>query len=53
MSTFYGIGPQPATRQAVGRFEDEVMIRKDNRYLISTVYLDPAVTAFPAFTLQC
>ncbi|MGA2161817.1 MAG: hypothetical protein ABSG28_06445 [Methanoregula sp.] len=40
MSKFYGINPQPATRQAVGKFEDEVMIRKDNRYLISTVYLD-------------
>ncbi len=40
MSKFYGISPQPATRQAVGKFEDEVMIRKDNRYLISTVYLD-------------
>ncbi|MFZ1897087.1 hypothetical protein [Methanoregula sp.] len=40
MSKFYGINPQPATRQAVEKFEDEVMIRKDNRYLISTVYLN-------------
>jgi hypothetical protein len=40
MSKFYGITPQPATRQAVEKFEDEVMIRKDNRILISTVYLD-------------
>ncbi len=40
MSKFYGISPQPATRQAVEKFEDEVMIRKDNRFLISTVYLD-------------
>jgi hypothetical protein len=40
MAKFYGINPQPATRQAVEKFEDEVMIRKDNRFLISTVYLD-------------
>ena len=40
MSKFYGISPQPATRQVVERFENEVMVRKDNRYLISTVYLD-------------
>ena len=40
MSKFYGINPQPATRSAVVKFEDEVMIRKDNRFLISTVYLD-------------
>ncbi len=40
MSKFYGINPQPATRNAVVKFEDEVMIRKDNRFLISTVYLD-------------
>jgi len=40
MAKFYGINPQPATRHAVEKFEDEVMIRKDNRFLISTVYLD-------------
>jgi hypothetical protein len=40
MSIFYGISPQPATRNAVEKFENEVMIRKDNRFLISTVYLD-------------
>ncbi|MFZ1897451.1 hypothetical protein [Methanoregula sp.] len=40
MSKYFGINPQPATRQAVEKFEDEVMIRKDNRILTSTVYLD-------------
>jgi hypothetical protein len=40
MSIFYGITPQTATRNAVEKFENEVMIRKDNRFLISTVYLD-------------
>lgn len=40
MSRFYGISPKPATRQAAETFEEEVMIRKDNRFLISTVYLD-------------
>jgi hypothetical protein len=40
MSKFYGINPQPGTRNAMEKFEDEVMIRKDNRFLISTVYLD-------------
>jgi hypothetical protein len=40
MSKFYGINPQPATRNAVVKFEDEVMIKKDNRYLLSTLYLD-------------
>jgi hypothetical protein len=40
MSKFYGISPDPATRNAVEKFENEVMIRKDNRFLISSVYLD-------------
>jgi len=40
MSKFYGINPLPATRQAVEKFEDEVMIRKDNRFLVLTVFLD-------------
>jgi hypothetical protein len=40
MSRFYGISPEPATRNVVEKFENEVMIRKDNRFLISTVYLD-------------
>lgn len=40
MSKFYGINPEPVTRNAVEKFENEVMIRKDNRFLISTVYLD-------------
>jgi len=40
MAKFYGINPKPATRQAVEKFENDVMIRKDNCLLISTVYLD-------------
>lgn len=40
MSRYYGISPKPATRQAVETFEEEVMIRRDNRFLISSVYLD-------------
>ena len=40
MARFNGINLQPATRNAVDKFENEVIIRKDNRFLISTVYLD-------------
>ncbi|MFB3765177.1 MAG: hypothetical protein ACE14P_07995 [Methanotrichaceae archaeon] len=40
MSKFHGIEPKPTTRQAVKEFEDEVMIGKDNSFLIATVYLD-------------
>jgi len=40
MSKFHGINPKPTTRQAVKKFEDEVMIGKDYRFLIPTVYLD-------------
>ncbi|HON34923.1 MAG: hypothetical protein IPI63_00310 [Methanothrix sp.] len=40
MPKFCGFDPKPATRQAVKKFEDEVMIGKDYRFLIPTVYLD-------------
>ena len=40
MSGFRGFKPKPETRQAVKKFEDEVMIGKDYRFLIPTVYLD-------------
>jgi hypothetical protein len=40
MVKFYGISPQPATRQAAEKFENDIMIRRDNRFLVSTVYLD-------------
>lgn len=40
MSKFCGFNPKTATRQAVNKFEDEVMIGKDYRFLIPTVYLD-------------
>ncbi|MDO8872045.1 MAG: hypothetical protein Q7V05_04840 [Methanoregula sp.] len=44
MPKFHGISPQPATQKAAERFENEVMIRKNNRFLVSTVYLDMEVT---------
>jgi hypothetical protein len=46
MSTFYGFSPSPSTRQAVEKFENEVMIRKSNRFLTGTVYLDMEVTCW-------
>jgi hypothetical protein len=39
MAKFYGFNPKPATRQAVEKFEKEVMIRKSNSFLISSLYL--------------
>jgi hypothetical protein len=40
MPKFHGVVPRPATRQTVEKFENEIMIRKNNRFLVSTVYLD-------------
>jgi hypothetical protein len=40
MPKFFGCRPAGPTLQAVEKFENEVMIRKDNRILTSTVYLD-------------
>lgn len=44
MPKFHGIVPQQATRQAAVRFESKIMIRKNNRFLVATVYLDMDVT---------
>lgn len=40
MPLFHGIDPEPATRQAAEIFENEVMVRIGNRFLVATVYLD-------------
>lgn len=40
MSRYFGFDPKPATRHAVEKFEAEVMIGKDYRFLIPTAYLD-------------
>lgn len=46
MAKFFGCKPATPTRQAVEKFENEVMIRKDNRLLVGTVYLDIQDTAW-------
>lgn len=40
MPRYHGIEPEPPTRQAAEQFENEVMIRIHNRFLVATVYLD-------------
>lgn len=40
MAKILGIKPRPATRQRIGKFEDEVLIRHNNQQLVSTVYID-------------
>lgn len=40
MPHYHGINPLPATRLAAERFENEVMIRHNNRFLVASVYLD-------------
>ncbi len=40
MPKYHGIDPQPATRQAAEKFENEVMIQKNHRFLVARVYLD-------------
>lgn len=40
MPVYHGINPHESTRQAAETFENEIMIRFDNRFLVSTVYLD-------------
>lgn len=44
MPRYHGINPLPATLQAAEKFENEIMIRYENRFLIATVYLDMDVT---------
>jgi len=40
MSKIFGFKPQPATKQLIEKFEDEVMIRHNNQQLVGTVYVD-------------
>jgi hypothetical protein len=40
MSKIFGFKPQPATKQEIEKFENEVMIRHDNQNLFGTVYVD-------------
>jgi hypothetical protein len=40
MSKIFGFRPQAETRQLIDRFEDEVLIRHNNRPLVGTVYVD-------------
>jgi len=40
MPKFFGCRPAGPTRQAIEKFENEVMVRQDNQMLVGTVYLD-------------
>ena len=40
MPKFFGCKPAGPTRQAVEKFESEIIIRHDNQVLVGTVYLD-------------
>lgn len=40
MSKIFGIKPQPATKQLIDKFEEEVRIRHNNQQLMGTVYVD-------------
>jgi len=40
MAKFYGINPQPATRQAVERTGNVTMIKNDNHSPVTTVYFN-------------
>jgi len=40
MPKIIGIKPQPATKQLIDKFEDEVVIRHNNQQLVGTVYVD-------------
>ncbi|HNX16998.1 MAG TPA: hypothetical protein PKM50_01560 [Methanoregula sp.] len=46
MPKFFGCKPAGPTRQAVEKFENEVLVRQDNQLLIGTVYLDMQETAW-------
>lgn len=46
MAKFFGCKPAVQTRQAVEKFENEVMIRHKNQVLISKVYLDMQDTSW-------
>ena len=40
MSKFYGISPQPVTQKVAEKFENNLIIRKYNRFQVATVYPD-------------
>ena len=40
MSKIFGFRPQAATQQLIDKFEDEVLIRHNNRQFVGTVYVD-------------
>lgn len=40
MSKIVGFRPQAATQKLIEKFEDEVLIRHNNRQLVGTVYVD-------------
>jgi len=40
MPKFFGCRPAGPTRQAIEKFENEVMVRHDSQMLVGTVYLD-------------
>lgn len=40
MSKIFGFSPQPATKQEIEKFENEVLMRHNNQTLIGTVYVD-------------
>lgn len=44
MPKYHGIDPQQETLQALAKFENEVMIQKNNRFLVAIVYLDVEAT---------
>lgn len=44
MTQCYGINPEPSTLLAAEKFENEIMIRYDKRFLIASVYLDMDAT---------
>ena len=46
MPKFFGCKPAGPTRQAVEKFENDVMVRQDNQRLVGTVYLDMQDTAW-------
>ena len=46
MPKFFGCKPAGTTRQAVEKFENEVMVRQDSQMLVGTVYLDMQETAW-------
>ncbi len=46
MSKFYGINPELSTKQAIDKFENEVMVRHNNQQLVGSVFVDIQNTAW-------